>query len=106
MDCLREPDCHLEVVHDPRSLEVAGVILFIPDKEPGVVSWRDIDLPDLVGGENGRTCLDEIELEKQAAASEGVTNQRKAAASGGKATVWSGIVSLAASLSAEARTTL
>ena len=105
MDCLREPGCHLEVADDPRSLEVGGEIVFVPDKEPGVVSWMDIDLPDDDEGEKGGICLEKVELEKQAAASEGVTNQRRAAASDGKATVWSGMVSLAASLSAESRTT-
>merc|ERR1719341_1572000 len=79
----------------------------VPDREPGVadITWRDVDLPD-DEGEKGGTCLDRFVLEMQAAASEGVTNQRKAAASGGKATVWSEIVSLAASLSAESRTIL
>ena len=79
----------------------------VPDREPGVadVTWRDVDLPD-DEGEKGGTCLDRFVLEMQAAASEGVTNQRRAAASDGKATVWSEMVSLAASLSAEARTTL
>ena len=86
MDCLSEPGCHLEVVEDPSSLEVEGEIVSEPYREPGVVAWREIDLPG-DEGEKGGTCLDKVELLKQAAASEGVTNQRRAAASGGKATV-------------------
>ena len=88
MDCLREPGCHLEVVEDPKRLEVESEIVCVPDRDPGVadVTWRDVLLPD-DEGEKGGSCLEKVELEKQAAASEGVTNQRRAATSGGKATV-------------------
>ena len=88
MDCLREPGCHLEVVDDPSSLEMEVEIVCVPEREPGVadVIWRDVDFLD-DEGEKGGTCFVKDEFEKQAAASEGVTNQRRAAASGGKATV-------------------
>jgi len=63
-------------------------IVCMPEREPGVadVIWRDVDFLD-DEGEKGGTCFVKDEFEKQAAASEGVTNQRRAAASGGKATV-------------------
>lgn len=82
------PACHLEVVDDPSSLEMEVEIVCTPEREPGVADaiWRDVDLPD-DEGEKGGTCLVKDELEKQAAASEGVTNQRRAAASDGKAIV-------------------
>ena len=59
MDCRREPGCHLDVVEDPRSLEVEEEIVCSPDREPGVLSWTDIDLPG-DDGEKGGTCLDKV----------------------------------------------
>ena len=82
MDCLKDPACHKDVdeIGDPRSLEMGDDMAGEPDKEPGVELIGDADLPEDLG-EKGGTCFVEDEFERQAAASEGVANHRKAAAS-------------------------
>ena len=82
MDCLKDPACHKDVdeADDPRSLEMGDDMKGVPDKEPGVEFIWDVDLPEDLG-EKGGTCFVKDEFERQAAASEGVANHRKAAAS-------------------------
>ena len=82
MDCLKDPACHIDVdeADDPRSLEMEDDMTGEPDKEPGVEFIWDVDLTEDLG-EKGGTCFVKDELERQAAASEGVANHRKAAAS-------------------------
>ena len=82
MDCLKDPACHRDVdeIGDPRSLEMGDDMAGEPDKEPGVEFIWDVDLTEDVG-EKGGTCFVKDEFERQAAASEGVANHRKAAAS-------------------------
>ena len=82
MDCLKDPACHRDVdeADDPRSLEMEDDMTGEPAKEPGVEFIWDVHLPEDLG-EKGGTCFVKDELERQAAASEGVANHRKAAAS-------------------------
>ena len=92
IDCLRGPGCHNEGFEDPKSLETEAVTERGPEREPGVA---DLVVSDDVGGvmedngEKGGICLgrEGLEEERQTAASDGTTNQRRAATSEEKATV-------------------